>query len=126
MKTFIASCVVLLIIISTIILYILFLGNSVETFSSQIDDIIKYATNEDWSSCKIATDTFVQNWTRSKKYYEAFMEHREIDLINEAVTEVVSRVDFMDKDEILTKSNLLKMLLTHVHNNELPLLENIL
>ncbi len=126
MKSFVCAMLIFCIVITGSVIYLKILGRDMEEICQCISELEDYAKKEDWNQCKDSAHELKSRWDGTKKWLMAVIDHREIDLIQEAICEVTGYCDAKDKDEILVKTGVLEMLFRHIPENEEVSLINIL
>lgn len=126
MKTFIASLISFLFIISSVTIYILLLDSTTYEFHMQIDKIIISAEKEDWTLAKKSFHDLAEKWSVKRIWLEAFINHSKTEQITELITEIENQIKFEDKKHIIIDADKLKLIFMNIYKDELPTLENII
>lgn len=126
MKTFIASIITFFVILSSIIIFTVFLNSSVKQFNSSLDKIIKNSEVENWSNVKNEFKELEENWNKKVKLYEAFKNHDDTNSVNNMILNLKLNVEFKKKDEVILNSNKLKIIFNEILDDELPTFENVI
>lgn len=125
MKSFIAAMLILVLIIVGTAMYIAMLNHSVERLEAHVTQIENDAADENWQSCQAALNDLFEEWNRLKPQLEFFMHHNEMDQIYQILYEVKGYADFRNREELLVKTGVLRILIEHLPENEQLTLKNI-
>ena len=106
--------------------YLKTLDRDVHEICACIRQVEDHAKAEDWQSCRNSIRTLQTRWDKTRKWLMAVIDHREIDLIQEVIYEVIGYCDAENQEQILVKTGVLEMLFQHIPENEKITLSNIL
>jgi hypothetical protein len=99
-----------------------------QTSSKIIKDIENTDTlikNEEWKPSYEAVMKILNDWSSIKKTWAIFIDHNEIDNIDEALIQMLENVKLQEDDEALVNSASLKRLVKHIPLKEALTLGNI-
>lgn len=126
MKTFIASLVVLSLLMVGISIYSKYLDDTMSDIDKCIEEVSVYTDKRNWSQCKEKIYKLSDIWKENEPILAMFNDHEDIDKIKLAIGELKENV-LQENYEHTSKSlEETKILLERIKKNETLSLENIL
>ena len=125
MKAFIAAMLILALIVTGTAFYITMLNHSVERLDAHVTQIENFAADENWQACQSALNGLLDDWNRLKPQLEFFIHHNEMDQIYQLLYEVKGYATFQNREELLVKTGVLRIMIDHLPENEQLVLKNI-
>ena len=126
MKIFAAAMAALLLIIALLAGYLYFINIISEGLLSHTEAISAAAEEDDWETAQAELRGLLDKWEDAKLWMGIFIDHSEMDLINENLFGLKVYIKNENSDEALAKLSVLENLIRHIAENERPSLENIL
>jgi len=126
MKTFLIALLVLVILISGVSLYAVYLKNITSELSYILNDIFSLLEKEDWDKCDIKKDSLMEKWQKNESILAMFTDHEDVDKIKLSLGDLNEKISQKDKDEALISLSQIKIMLERFQKNESLTLENIL
>lgn len=91
-----------------------------------LSDVVSCLQEDDWENCNKKTEIMMQEWDKTQKWLKAIVNHNEIDLILQTISEMKGCIDVKNKNDALAKAEVLKVLFEHIPENEALSVMNIL
>ncbi|HHW31904.1 MAG TPA: DUF4363 family protein [Clostridiaceae bacterium] len=113
-----------LIIISGIITS-LYLDRSAKELYLYLEKVEEYANTNKWELAKEELSVMEEKWNKVKKVWATLTDHGEIDSITISLARARIYIEEKDLPLALAEISVLKDLITHVPDKELPTLDNI-
>lgn len=126
MKTFIASILVMVLMLTGFGIYIYYLTNTTEELVALINTISDLAKDENWEDCNSKVDNLMELWNRHEKVLCSFTDHGDLDEVKRSMNELKESARYNDSQDTVMYSSVLLVLIDRLTENELPTLENIL
>ena len=126
MKTFIASILVMVLMLTGFGIYIYYLTNTAEELVALINTISDLAKDENWEDCNSKVDNLMELWNRHEKVLCAFTDHGDLDEVKRSMNDLKESARYNDSQDTVMYSSVLLVLIDRLTENELPTLENIL
>ncbi len=126
MKSFICACIIFICFIIASSFYNHQLEMSAEQFEKQISsfELTVKSNNQEDAEKKLAE--LEKGWNELQSWLKAIIGHYDIHSIEQALCEIKGYTDAQKKDEILVRTELLKLLIQRIVTNEKPTFSNIL
>ncbi len=125
MKTFVAAICLLVGLIAGTFVYSAKMNESVDKLEVVIEHFEMCVQKEEYDNCNQKMAELEACWQTTEKWFKAFMDHRQLDLINHAFYELKGYSAEKNKEEMLVRCGVLKDLLHYVTESETLNLENI-
>ena len=122
----IAVPLLLLFIVGASLTCIFLLRDTERKAGAFIGAVEETALREDYSACLDALDGFARFWEERKSLYLLFVRHEEMHDIEIGIEQMTGFARCRDKSGIIGELFMLKAMLEHNSESELPLLINIL
>ncbi len=106
--------------------YSYFLKNTMTDLETYVTIVKNYAENENWEACQPATQELLEKWKKTENWLMTVIGHREINRIQETLSEIEGYATTENQEEMLVKTGVLKMLFQQILINEEVSLVNIL
>lgn len=126
MKSFICAIVIFISIFIGSGYYTHLLSKEVQDMQNYLSDVVSCLKEDDWESCNKKTEIMMQEWGKTQKWLKAIVNHNEIDLILQTISEMKGYIDVKNKNDALAKAEVLTVLLNHIPENEALTVMNIL
>ena len=126
MKTFIASILVMVLMLTGFGVYIYYLTDTTEELVTLVNNVSDLAKDEKWEECNGKVDNLMELWDRHEKILCAFTDHGDLDEVKRSMNELKESARFSDSQDTVMYSSVLLVLIDRLTENELPTLENIL
>ena len=126
MKTFIISIIVALIMLTGFGFYIYYINNTTRELSDSVNEISFLAKENEWEKCNDKVNDLLDIWREHEKILCSFTDHGDLDEIKRALNELKESAYYKDKQETVTYSSVLIVLIERLTENEMPRLENVL
>lgn len=124
-RTIIYIISLFLIIILSGIIAELYLGNSARELCQYLDKAEEYTISSKWELAKNELHVMEIKWDKTKKIWAVLTDHSEIDSISISLSKAIKYVEEKEKPSSLAEISVLKELILHVPDKELPVLDNI-
>ena len=105
---------------------ILLLHNTEKKADGYITAVSESAMRDDFAACEETLNAFADFWEKRKAYYILFVRHDEMHDIEIGIEQMKGFARCRDKSSIIGELEMLKTVLKHISESELPLLNNIL
>lgn len=125
MRNIYISITIFLVMMAAIFFSISYLDRVSSNFQKLNDDMEKYITNDNWDKAYKTSMTFVEEWEDHSKIIKAFVNHQEIDNVEQELWKLPQYVKEGTKDEALASLHVLKFFLSHISKLEKVNLQNI-
>ncbi len=126
MKSFLCAMLLAAFIIVGAGTYSYFLKNTMTDLETYVTIVKNYAENENWEACQPATQELLEKWKKTENWLMTVIGHREINRIQETLSEIEGYATTENQEEMLVKTGVLKMLFQQILINEEVSLVNIL
>lgn len=126
MKTFIASILVMVLMLTGFGVYIYYLTDITGELVSLINTVSDLAKEENWEECNDKVDNLMELWDRHEKVLCSFTDHGDLDEVKRSMNELKESARYNDPQDTVMYSSVLLVLIDRLTENELPTLENIL
>jgi len=125
MKTFVAAICLLASLIAGTFVYSAKMNETVNNLETVIEHFEDCARKEEYDNCHQKMAELEACWKNTEKWFKAFMDHRQLDLINQAFYELKGYSVEENKEEMIVRCGVLKSLLYYVSESETLSIENI-
>jgi len=125
MKSFIGALAVLVLLLVVACIYADCLNDTVDALNESINELEASIRNEDWNRCAGLTQSLIADWKKAEKWMKMFIDHRQMDVINQTVYEMEGYISCKNHDDSAAKVVMLQNLLEHIPASEAILFENI-
>ena len=126
MKTFIASLVVLALLLIGINVYTRYLEGTINDISEQVKIVGESAYKKDWEYCKNSVKTLVNIWSKKEPVLAMFNDHEDVDNIKLSISKLKESVLHENYEETFKCLGETNILLDRIKKNSTLTLENIL
>lgn len=125
MKSIVASFIIFIVMVISIFFSINYL-NQVCTKLEGLDiQIERNIDNGDWTKAYDNSLKFLKQWDNYSKKISVFVDHEEIDNINNELWKLTQYTKVKNKDESLASNHVIKFFLDHIADMEKVNLQNI-
>jgi hypothetical protein len=93
-----------------------------DTMNIEIDSNVKKAA---WTKAEATSSEFLKEWKSSTHKLSLFIDHKEMDNINNELWKLTQYIDTKNKDEALASNNVIKFYIEHIKDMERVSMENI-
>lgn len=125
MKYFIATVIVLCVIISACVANIFIIRNICEDIKAEILKAEAFADAGDWGNASAAYDKVLNMWNKYKEYFSVVMRHTEVHDIDQYFTHAGEFIKLADYNGYKAENAVLKGMLETLEKDDLPTLGNI-
>lgn len=126
MKTFLASMLVLVILISGVLTYSSYLIKTEKELMFNIDEISDCVNREDWICADEKTKVLIEKWEKHEVILAMFNDHEDLDEIRLSIGDLKESISHSDVEHTAKAITEFKILLERLRKNESLSLENIL
>ena len=81
--------------------------------------------DEDWKKADVQSLMFLKEWEGSSHKISLFVDHKEMDNINEEFWKLTQYIDCKNKDEALASNKVIKFYIEHINKMEKVNIQNI-
>lgn len=78
-----------------------------------------------WEKADEASSMFLKEWESSSTKLSLFIDHKEMDNINDELWKLTQYIDCRNKDEALASNNVIKFFIDHINKMEKINIQNI-
>lgn len=96
--------------------------NKLGVINITIENSIK---NADWNKADESSSMFLKDWQSYSHKLSLFIDHKEMDNINDELWKLTQYINCRNKDEALASNNVIKFFIEHVNKMEKINTENI-
>lgn len=124
-KRSVTISIILICIIMLSIIGVMYIKNTSDRLIEQLEQTTQYIKEKDFEAAKKKALQIQKNWKRSGGIIDTYVNHHEIDLIEEELNELIS---YLKREEVTMSLGVIesiKFKLHHIYQMELPLLKNI-
>ncbi len=126
MKTFIASLIVLTLLLIGINVYTRYLESTINDISEQVKIVGESAYKKDWEYCKDNVKKLVHIWSKKEPVLAMFNDHEDVDNIKLSISKLKESVLHENYEETFKCLGETNILLDRIKKNSTLTLENIL
>ncbi len=126
MRMFVSAMSILGIILAGSILYSVCLFHSVDDLSQHVEAVQACVQQEAWEDCDAAYAQFLANWDRRSKWLTLFLQHSDMDLIEDNIYQLGEYIRAQDKEQAGAYAAVIHRQLSRMANNERFTLQNLL
>lgn len=126
MKTFIASLVVLALLLIGINVYTYYLESTINDISEQVKIVSEAAYKKDWEYCKDNVKRLVDIWSEKEPVLAMFNDHEDVDNIKLSISKLKESILHENYEETFKCLGETNILLGRIKKNGTLTLENIL
>ncbi|MBQ2696794.1 MAG: DUF4363 family protein [Clostridia bacterium] len=126
MKSFMVAMIIFVLIILGSGYYSYALTKSIDNIEVKLSEVEASLLNHNWDECNEKTEALMQDWEKTQKWLKAIVNHKEIDVIIQALYEMKGYIRVKNKEEALVTVGVLRMFFRHIPENESLALINIL
>ena len=125
MKAFIGAIILLILLLIGTACYSGALHAAVDALDAQLSVLETEADALTTDQCLTLLKKFNDEWTKTEAWIKGFIDHRNLDTLNNTRSELESYVKLGNREEILVKTAALRVLLKRIPESEILSLENI-
>ncbi|HZK34845.1 MAG TPA: DUF4363 family protein [Bacillota bacterium] len=103
-----------------------YIYSSASEITNQIEELQAQVNNEDWTKASKTIGHISDNWTRTRKRWNIYIDHMEVDRIDTSFTKVEKWIELEEKKDCLVELAALKQTILHIPENEKLMIPNIL
>lgn len=96
--------------------------NKLSVINIAMENNIKEA---DWEKAEVASSMFIKEWESSSHKLSLFIDHKEMDNINNELWKLTEYINSKNNDEALASNNVIKFFIEHINKMEKINMENI-
>ena len=126
MRNILIPIIILTLIILFLIINILIINNDTQKLDSLLVNAKQAAENGDYKESLKIVDEFHKELSTKKSYFQAVINHNEIDLIIQSSEKLESFCTEKTKEEFLAECSVLIELFQHIMQSQIPTLDNII
>ena len=126
MKSFMVAMIIFVLIILGSGYYSYALTKSIDNIEVKLSEVEASLLNHNWDECNEKTEALMQDWEKTQKWLKAIVNHKEIDVIIQALYEMKGYIRVKNKEEALVTVGVLRMFFRHIPANESLAIINIL
>ncbi|MDR0931384.1 MAG: DUF4363 family protein [Clostridiales bacterium] len=126
MKSFIIAIILLLVVVATLITTDLFLANSTDRNSRDLQEVYDAVEREDWDAATELIHKAHENWDEDNFLYSILIDHLELDNIELRYLPATEFIEQHVKGDSLAECSNIIFLMNHLHDKTTFCLENIL
>ncbi|MDP4144434.1 MAG: DUF4363 family protein [Bacillota bacterium] len=125
MRNIIASIVIFAVLITTIIISINYIDRTCLEFESMYIQLEHDVNTKSWDKAYSSSITLLNKWKKSSHTLSMFVNHQEIDNINNELWKLIPYTQDKNTDEALASIHVLKFYVEHIIQMENINLQNI-
>lgn len=125
MKNTLATIIIFIIMVFTIIFSVNYLNNTCVKLNTVSTEIGKSIEDESWNKAYTESLNLFQQWEKYTRKISIFVNHAEIDNINNELLKLTQYTKCHNKEEALASNEVVKFLFKHIVNMEKINLQNI-
>lgn len=125
MRVVIITLLILVIFIAGTFMVNQYINSSCEKLLEDIKVLDVSIKNSDWNSAKDQLIELKDRWKHTKKRWQLFLEHYEMDAIDIAIARLDQYVEIEDRSSALGEMGEFRLLISHIKDKESLKLENI-
>ena len=122
--------VIMLILLGVIFAFATVMNNKTVEISDDLlitlKEVRDSVENEQWNKADDNLDSLRDQWERADDFWTPFMDHREVDMLEESIVRISSFVEENQKEDALAEINVAINMVERLRNREGPNIENIL
>lgn len=122
--------VIMLILMGIIVAFATVMNNQTVEISDELlnslEEVRDKVENEQWKKANDKLILLRDQWERADDFWTPFIDHREIDTIEESIVRISSFVEEHQKEDALAEINVAISMVERLRNREGPNIENIL
>lgn len=126
LRNILIPIILLALIIVFVIVNIFIIKRDTEILNSMLVDIKGAVENGDYGTAEVKIEEFNRELEGKKRYFEAIINHSEIDNIIISGEKLKSYCNEETKEHFFAECSVLEKLFQHIYTNEIPTLSNIL
>lgn len=126
MRVVIVTILILVIFIVGAFMLNKYIGTSCEKLLSSVEELHTLVENNKWSEAKEELTSLRKEWDNTKKRWQLFLEHYEMDTIDITIAKLGQYVDIEERALSLGEVAEFQLLISHIKDKEQIKLENIL
>ncbi|MCK9268189.1 MAG: DUF4363 family protein [Alkaliphilus sp.] len=126
MRTVIVTIIILIIFIVSAFVLHRYIDTSCKGLLDSVKELHVSVENDRWSDSKKQLSGLNEKWENTKKRWQLFLEHYEMDDIDIVLSRLEQYLEAEDKAPALSETAELRVLINHIKYKEGFMLENIL
>jgi len=99
--------------------------SAAERLETMISSLENNIILKNWGEAQSTIENIEKDWTKTKKTWALFLDHTEIDNIDEALSKLKKYIDTREPSLALAEASTLKLFIVHIPEKEALNLENI-
>ncbi len=126
MKSYVAAGIAALFLITGAVGYALYVSNTAEILSGEIENVEKAVQNSDFNSAKVCARSLGETIDNRKTMLCAIVDHKEIYELKRSLSELDAFLDAGDDAECLAHCGEIASIVNRISENTMPYIFNIL
>ncbi len=126
MRTVIITIIILIIFIVSAFVLHRYIDTSCDGLLDNVKELHVSVEKDRWSDSKKQLSDLNEEWENTKKRWQLFLEHYEMDDIDIVLSRLEQYLEIKDKPSALSETAELRVLINHIKDKEGFMLENIL
>src|SRR5690554_3225749 len=103
-----------------------YIYSSASKITNQIEELQAQVNTEDWTRATHTIGDISDNWGKTRKRWNIYIDHMEVDKIDTLFTRVEKWIELEEKKDCLVELAALKQTILHIPENEKLIIPNIL
>lgn len=126
MRTVIITIIILIIFVVSAFVLHRYIDTSCDGLLDNVKELHVSVEKDRWSDSKKQLSDLNEEWENTKKRWQLFLEHYEMDDIDIVLSRLEQYLEIKDKPSALSETAELRVLINHIKYKEGFMLENIL
>lgn len=126
MKNVIISFVVFLAMVGTMIYSLGYLNKVCNDIAHKSDNLEEEISGDSWDKAMDTVNTLQKEWERQSKIIPLFVNHAEVDLLNNELLKLTQYVKCKNRDESLASTHVVKFYIDNIKSLQKVTIENLL
>ncbi|HZJ76227.1 MAG TPA: DUF4363 family protein [Oscillospiraceae bacterium] len=126
MRTVIITIIILIIFVVSAFVLHRYIDTSCDGLLDNVKELHVSVEKDRWSDSKKQLSSLNEEWENTKKRWQLFLEHYEMDDIDIVLSRLEQYLEIKDKPSALSETAELRVLINHIKYKEGFMLENIL
>jgi len=126
LKTIIAVIVILALLVGGVSGMYLQTSMLYREIDRAFQDLTTKVENENWEAAQKKTGSLKDQWSQAEEFWATFMDHQEIELVDESINKIDSLVQIKEQNDLLVEIHLARSFLYRLKEKESPSIKNIL
>lgn len=121
--------IAMLILLTVIVVFAVVINDQTVEISDQLlvslEKVQQNVENDQWKKAEDKVSILRKQWEKADKWWTPFMDHREIDMLDQSVARISGFIEEQQKEDALVEIKVTKSMVERIRNREGPNIENI-